>query len=124
MDRYQKTHPEADPCTIQTAKHFVELLCKVSHGHGDGGKASDKTIYQYWRRFFSRWARETCNEIPGQVKATVQNVRHIIFHHIFFPLPYIIFNLVHIRRTRGEEESYQIPPGARLLDRNQPENNA
>ena len=81
MGKYLKTYKDANPYKIQTAKHFIELLYKVLYK--DKGKASGKTIYQYWRRFFLMWVRKTGNEIPRQVKAIVENV-HYIYYYVFF----------------------------------------
>lgn len=81
--RYKKEHPEADPRNIRTAKHFARLLGFCAKGKGGRERASDDTIYNYWRRFFSIWDRLTCAPIPDRVKDTVKNVSNILRFHLF-----------------------------------------
>jgi hypothetical protein len=94
IHRYTKTHPNASPHDMQTAKHFVEFLACGAEGI-DSDKPNVSSVRMYWRQFVSAWNRRAFNPIS---KEATELITYVCFSsHLLLEsskhLPFYIYKI-------------------------------
>ena len=74
--RYTRTHPDADPHTLKTLKHFAEFMARTIPGLLDpSGKPTVQTVRNHFRCFISGWnLNNPLSRISADLKDSITNV--------------------------------------------------